>query len=69
MVREALGWFQLADYDRAKHQAELDILSRYTRGNVLTQNGSVLDDPELRELSRAGDEAIESIEKSLAHAA
>jgi hypothetical protein len=65
IVRDAWGWLNLADYDRAKEQGTDDIIGRYARGNVNFQNNSCLDDSDLQELSAAGDKAMAKLKKRL----
>lgn len=57
-VQKIWDWFTLADYDAAKDQGTCDIIARYGRGNINFQNGSVLDDSDLRLLSEAADNAL-----------
>ena len=60
-IRRIWDWFNLADYDAAKDKGSNDIIARYGRGNINFQNGSVLDDADLRSLSEAGDRAIQKL--------
>lgn len=60
-------WLTFADYEAAKERGALDVVARYTRGNVLTQNASLLDESSLRDLAAAGDKAAKILrEKVLA---
>jgi hypothetical protein len=63
MVRGAYNWLTLADYDKVKEEAVNNIVSRYARGNINFQNGSVLDEDEVRLLSKEGDRALASLNK------
>lgn len=63
LVRSLRDWLNLADYDAAKKKATKDIIKRYARGNVVFQNGGVMDEAEMAKLSAAGDAAIERLQK------
>lgn len=65
MVRKLIDWLTLKDYDLAKHEGTMRVIARYSRGNVAVQNGWLMDDARLQELSAAGDKAMESLEQRL----
>jgi hypothetical protein len=58
-------WLTLADYDEAKRQRTNTEIARYGRGNVLFQNGAVLDDVDSAKLAKAGDRAAKRLKKRL----
>lgn len=59
-----INWLSLRDYKLAKSQATIDVISRYSRGNVMVQNGSIMDHADLTELSTDADRAIEELVKA-----
>jgi hypothetical protein len=63
--RDLLAYLRLDDYEAAKEAGTLSVLARYTRGNVLTQNGCVMDMDELDQLSKDGRAAMAEIRKHL----
>lgn len=65
MFRRLIDHLRLGDYERAKQTATQEILGRYARGNVLVQQGSVMDDAEFDALCQEGDAAMEAIRRSL----
>ena len=64
-VRNAWGWFFLADYDAAKEQATDNVVARYARGNANFQNGAILDADDLDKLSADGDDALERLNRRM----
>jgi hypothetical protein len=63
MMRKAYRWLTLADYEEAKARATNNIISRDARGNISFQNGSILEENELRALSKKGDKALARLNK------
>ncbi len=51
-------WLAFADYEAEKQEATRVTMARYARGNVTFQNGLVLDENDLDELSAQGDKAL-----------
>lgn len=68
VFRELWQWLTMADYQVAKDKAALDVVKRYSRGNVSTQNGWLLDDEGLRALSAKGDRATAKLKRLLPQA-
>ncbi len=62
-IQKFWNWISIADYEATKEQGVNDIIARFGRGNINFQNGSVLDDFDLRDLSEAGDKAIAKLNK------
>lgn len=62
-LQKFLDWWTLNDYEAAKEKATEDIVSRYARGSVLVQNGSVIDEAEHAALVKRGDLAFEKLKK------
>lgn len=62
-LRKIYAWFSLADYASASEHATRQVVKRYTRGNVSTQNGWYLNEADLAELSKRGDEAASRLRK------
>lgn len=58
-----MNWTSLADYDAAKEQATVDVVARFSRGNVSVQNGQVLDEADLRKVSTEGDQALAKLDR------
>jgi hypothetical protein len=58
VLRTFLDWVTLADYEEAKERNCVDIVARFSRGNVNVQEGQIIDEADLRRLSARGDEAI-----------
>ena len=62
-LRKVYAWFSLEDYVRASEHAKRQVVKRHTRGNVSTQNGWYLNEADLAELSKRGDEAAARLRK------
>ena len=62
-VRELCGWLSLRDYEAAKEAATNEIISHLTRGSTVVQDGCVIDEEDLKELSSIGDRAMERIRR------
>jgi hypothetical protein len=63
MLQKIHSWFTLADYAHASERATRQVVKRYTRGNVSTQNGWYLNEADLSDLSERGDEAAARLRK------
>jgi hypothetical protein len=63
LLQRILAWSSLEDYEAAKEQASIDVVARFSRGNVSVQNGQVMDDRELKVLSKRGDAAVASLDR------
>ena len=50
-------WLTFADYEAEKEREGLAVVTRYSRGNVVTQNGWTIEECDLDELTKAGDKA------------
>lgn len=57
-IREFLDWITLADYEQAKERNCVDIVARFSRGNVNVQDGQIIDEDDLRRMSARGDQAL-----------
>lgn len=62
-LHDLYSWFTLNDYREASEQATRQVVKRYTRGNVSTQNGWYLNENDMADLSRRGDEAADRLRK------
>jgi len=62
-IRSLYEWLTLKDYEKAKKRATAQIVSRFSRGNTSLQNGSYMDESELRDLTAAGDKAVENLRR------
>lgn len=62
-----IDWLTLADYDRAKEQATVDVVARYSRGNVNVQNGEMLDEKDIERLAMNADRALARLAYRLPH--
>ena len=58
-------WLTFADYDAAKEQAVSDVITRYSRRNVSSQNGWVWDEDGLADLSSAGGAATKDLKNMI----
>ncbi len=67
-VTHILNWLSLMDYNNAKEEAAMNIISRYGRGNMSFQNGNIVDRKGLEALSKQGDKALERLKKLSANA-
>ncbi|MBK8209653.1 MAG: hypothetical protein IPK78_06415 [Rhodospirillales bacterium] len=67
-VRDMRAWLNLEDYAAAIHDGINDTVSRFARGNISFQNGSVLEEDDLRALSKKGDKAIKKLTRRAASA-
>ncbi len=63
LLHKFLAWSSLEDYEVAKEQASIDVVARFSRGNVSVQNGQAMDDCELKALSERGDAALASLDR------
>ena len=65
MLRGLVNWLSLRDYDDQLRDARLATIQRYARRNVSFQNGDVLDETGLDELTKSGDQAIADLSMQL----
>ena len=56
---------RVREYDAEKAQNSNDVIARFARGNVLFQNGAVLDDEGLSDLVAKGDKAAERLRRHI----
>ena len=52
-----------ASYEREKEQNSLDVIARLSRGNVLAQNGDIMDAAELQRKSFEADHSMATLAK------
>jgi hypothetical protein len=57
------NWLTLNDFNRVIENARLSVIKRFARGNVMFQNGYMLNEKGLDEVRRKGDLAIQRIIK------
>ena len=58
MILQRLQAWYFQDYEEQKADIDRDVVARFSRGNVLIQQGHYLNAGELDTLSRKGDEAL-----------
>lgn len=58
-------WLTFADYEIAKERGDIEVISRYGRRSVSLQNGAMLDESGLAEISAAGDKAAKKLKDSV----
>lgn len=66
MILQALQNLYFRDYEAEKREIDRDVVARFSRGNVLIQQGHYLDAVELRNLGESGDAALARISGCLA---
>lgn len=59
-------WLTLRDYDQAKAEGQRRTVGRFSRGNVLTQNGRYLNDDDVECIVRKGDRDMAQLERASA---
>jgi hypothetical protein len=57
-IKAFLNWLTLADYEQAKEMNCVNIVARFSRGNVNVQDGQIMDEKDLRLISARGDRAL-----------
>lgn len=57
-VKKIWEWFTFADYELAKEEGRIAVTLRFTRGNVVMQNGWMIEKDGLDELTKKGDKAM-----------
>ncbi len=62
-LSEIMDRILLGGYEAAKEDATRQIVARYARGNVAVQLGQFIDENNLKELRKAGDKAMQSIQE------
>ena len=50
------------NYEQGKIEIDRSVVARYSRGNVLVQEGHYISSEELESLSKRGDDAISNLE-------
>ena len=58
MILEKLQSWYFQDYENEKSDTDRDVVARFSRGNVLVQQGHYIDLIALKDLSRKGEEAL-----------
>jgi agmatine/peptidylarginine deiminase len=58
MILEKLQSWYFQGYENEKTDIDRDVVARFSRGNILVQQGHYLDLDALKDLSRRGDEAL-----------
>lgn len=67
MFRKLTDWLNLADLDKARNAASLQIITRYARGNTSIQDGRSMNKCDLARLSALADEAMYRLRLAIRH--
>ncbi len=63
LVSALRGFLTMSDYDDARDVATMDIVSRFSRGNVSVQNGQIFDERDMEVMSARGDHALAKLNR------
>lgn len=58
-------WLTVQDYSKAKAESAKKIMGRYSRGNVLVQDGQFVEDHEMARIIARGDKATARLKRSV----
>ena len=65
-MTKLFDWLNVRDYEKAKHEATLEIIRKQCRGSVAAQNGDFLFGDGLEKISRLADKSLSNLKKALA---
>lgn len=68
MILDSLRSWYFGSYEQEKLDLARDVVARFTRGNVLIQQGHYLDQVAFDQLSKDGDAAIERMQNAVGKA-